>query len=172
MFALLNEGLETRKPKMTIHLQKIRAGELELSDVCSNPEGPIRTLPNSLAPYPSIGYVRTDHQFPYRDTECMQPGTSHQVKGSFPSYMPGSRHLWVGYLVSSHSVLRANHQSRRFKTGILGISLNSLLLSNAQAFKWPCLHHFLPKSEEKLDTQHSAPFPLICPYLLFAAQKS
>lgn len=99
----------------------------------------------------------------------MQPGSSHQVKGS---YTPGSRHLWVGYLVSSHSGLRANHQSRRFKTGILGILLNSLLLSNVQAFKQPCLHHFSPKSEEKLDTQHSAPFPLICPYLLFAAQKS
>lgn len=101
----------------------------------------------------------------------MQPRSSHQIKCSFLVSGLDAAISEAWHLMSNPTSLGLSQQELR--TTIFGISPEGLLPNSFQAFKWLCPHHFFPKSEEKLGSQHSTPFPFICPYLLLlASQKS
>jgi hypothetical protein len=67
VFAFLNGGLETRKPKMTIHLSGNRTVKLILSDMGSDPRVLIKALPKSVDPLSLTGLCKDRSPAPYRE---------------------------------------------------------------------------------------------------------
>lgn len=153
-------GIRDQKAQNDHPFAENRAGELELSDECSNPQGPARALPKSLN-HLSITRLYEDRSpAPLKTLSTCAQQVAIRWRTVFPVSGLGAVISRVWHLVSSNTGLE---KGRRLRTATFRISPKGLLLSRVQAF-YPCHREFFPKPEEKLDPQHSAPFSFICPY--------